>query len=250
MNRKQFIQSQGATCESWYWSWSFINEEDMVIIFGAWDRLTEGGRSLIMSEEWQISSKGKKQSGYKQSIKHIRLIEEEGYQLKTFSMSYSDHNKDEDGIGPAKIDNFVAKLESKSLVKVGPNWYSSDNVISITIPEEVERPEQYFEGASQKVSVNTYERNTEARAKCIEHYGYKCQACSFDFQYVYGAIGKNYIHVHHVIPLSEVKKTYKVDPVKDLIPLCPNCHAIVHQTQPVLTVEQLRHELIKNKQQK
>ena len=62
MNRKQFIQSQGATCVNWNWSWSFINEKDKVIIFGAWDRLTEGGRSLIMSEEWQISSKGKKQS--------------------------------------------------------------------------------------------------------------------------------------------------------------------------------------------
>jgi 5-methylcytosine-specific restriction protein A len=165
-------------------------------------------------------------------------------------MKYSDANKDGDGVGPAKIDGFVPKLDLKSLIKVGKNWYSSDNVISNTIPEEVETPEQYFEGASQKVSVNTYERNAEARAKCIEYYGYACAVCTFDFQKFYGPIGKNYIHVHHIVPLSEIKKEYKLDPLKDLIPVCPNCHAIIHKTQPVLTVEQLRQDLIRNGQDK
>lgn len=250
MNRKHFIESQGATCRNWTWSWSFINEKERIVIFGAWDRHTEGSTSLIMSDDWQVSSKGRKQPAYEQSREHIRLIEEEGYQLKTFPMEYSDANKDGDGVGPAKIDGFVPKLDLKSLIRVGKNWYSSDNVISNAIPEEVETPEHYFEGASQKVSVNTYERNAEARAKCIEYYGYACAVCSFDFQRFYGAIGKNYIHVHHIVPLSEIKKEYKLDPLKDLIPVCPNCHAIIHKTQPVLTVEQLRQDLIKNGQHK
>ena len=250
MTRKQFIIAQGADCDNWTWSWSFINEKERVIIFGAWDLHTEGSSSLIMSEDWQVSSKGKKQPAYDQSRKHIRLIEEDGYQLKTFPMKYSDANIDGDGVGPARIGGFVTKLDLKSLIKVGKNWYSSDNVISNTITEEVETPEQYFEGASQKVSVNTYERNAEARAKCIEHYGYVCAVCSFDFQKFYGPIGKNYIHVHHIVPLSEINKKYKLDPLKDLIPVCPNCHAIIHKTQPVLTVEQLRQDLSRNRQYK
>jgi 5-methylcytosine-specific restriction enzyme A len=243
MNRKQFIESQGATCRNWTWSWSFVNEKEKTIIFGAWDLHTEGNTSLILSEDWQISRMGRKQPAYEQSREHIRLIEEEGYQLKTFPMKYSDANKDEDGFGPARIEGFVPKLTSKSLKKVGPSWYASDNVISNALPEEVETPEQYFEGASKKVSVNTYERNAEARAKCIKHHGYTCAACSFDFGKFYGAIGENYIHVHHVVPLSKIKKEYKLDPVKDLTPVCPNCHAIIHRAQPSLTVEQLKQHL-------
>jgi 5-methylcytosine-specific restriction protein A len=243
MNRKQFIESQGATCRNWTWSWSFINEKKKVIIFGAWDIHTEGNTSLILSEDWQFSKRGRKQPAYEQSREHIRLVEEEGYELKTFPIKYSDANKDEDGVGPAKIEGFDPVLTAKSLKKVGRSWYASDDALGNLLPEEVNTPQQYIEGASKLVSVNTYERNSEARAKCIEFHGYKCAVCSFDFENFYGSIGKNYIHVHHVVPLSEIKKEYKLDPIKELIPVCPNCHAIIHRTQPSLTVEQLRNHL-------
>jgi len=60
MNRKQFIESEGATCRNWTWSWSFINENDKVIIFGAWDQHSKGNTSEIFSEDWRLSQKGKK----------------------------------------------------------------------------------------------------------------------------------------------------------------------------------------------
>lgn len=246
MNRKQFIESQGATCRNWTWSWSFINEKKKVIIFGAWDIHTEGNTSLILSEDWQFSKRGRKQPAYEQSREHIRLVEEEGYELRTFPIKYSDANKDEDGVGPAKIEGFDPVLTAKSLKKVGRSWYASDDALGNLLPEEVNTPQQYIEGASKLVSVNTYERNSEARAKCIEFHGYKCAVCSFDFEKFYGSIGKNYIHVHHVVPLSEIKKEYKLDPIKELIPVCPNCHAIIHRTQPALTVEQLRNHLARS----
>ena len=245
MSRKQFIESEGATCSNWTWSWSFINETDKVIIFGAWERFTEGNTALIMSEDWLVQ-RGRKQPAYEQSREHIRLIEEEGYQLKTFPMIYSDANKDEEGIGPAKIKDFVPELTTKLLKRVGGSWYASDDAISDHLPEEVDAPEKYIEGASKVVSVNTYERNSDARAKCIEYHGYKCAVCSFGFENFYGSIGSNYIHVHHIVPLSEIKKEYKLDPVKDLVPVCPNCHAIIHRTQPALTVKQLKEHLESN----
>ena len=242
MNRKQFIESQGATCLNWNWSWSFINEKDKVIIFGAWDLHTKGNTSLILSEDWETSRRGRKQSGYSQSREHIRLIEEEGYQLKTFPMQYSSANE-EDGSGPAKIEGFTPALTSKSLKKVGNSWYASDDELGSLLPEEVDTPEKYIEGASQQVSVNQFERSAEARAKCIEHYGYKCAICSFDFEQFYGDIGKNYIHVHHVVPLSEIRKEYVLNPITDLVPVCPNCHAIIHRPRPALSVEQLKTHL-------
>ena len=110
MNRKQFIKSRGATCHNWQWSWSFINEKDRVIIFGAWDRDTQGPISRIFSEKWQTNSKGRNNKGYNESRENIRLIEEEGYQLQTFPMIYSAANKDEKDIGPAKIDRIIPEL--------------------------------------------------------------------------------------------------------------------------------------------
>ncbi len=86
MSRKQFIESQGATCKNWTWSWSFINKSEKFIIFGAWDIHNDGNTTLILGEDWATSRKGGKQPGYPQSREHIRLIEEEGYQLKTFPM--------------------------------------------------------------------------------------------------------------------------------------------------------------------
>jgi 5-methylcytosine-specific restriction protein A len=247
MRRKQFIESQGATCRNWTWSWSFINKEEKIIIFGAWDLHTEGNTSLILGEDWQTSRKGRKQPAYKQSREHIRLIEEEGYKLKTFPMKYSNANEDEQGIGPAKIEGFEPELKEKSLKRVGRNWYASDDALGNVLPEEVETPEQYIEGASKAVTVNTYERNSDARAKCIKHYGYKCAVCDFDFEAAYGTIGKNYIHVHHIVPLSEIRKEYELDPIEDLIPVCPNCHAVIHRTRPALTVAQLKQHLAENK---
>lgn len=248
MNRKQFIESQGATCRNWTWSWSFINEKKKVIIFGAFDRHTEGNTSLIFSEDWQVSRKGKRLPGYEQSREHIRLIEEEGYKLMTFPMTYSDVHKDEDGIGPAKIDGFESKLTERSLKRVDRNWYASDNELGNLLPEEVETPEQFIEGASKTIAVNTYERNTEARDKCIKHHGYRCAVCNFDFVTFYGSIGDNYIHVHHVVPLSEIGREYVLNPIKDLMPVCPNCHAIIHRTRPAMSVEQLKRHLVKRRE--
>jgi 5-methylcytosine-specific restriction protein A len=105
--------------------------------------------------------------------------------------------------------------------------------------EEVPEAPDYVEGATKLIYVNYYERNPQARKKCIEHYGMKCVACGFDFESVYGEAGKGFIHVHHVVPLSEVGSSYVVDPVEDLRPLCANCHAVVHRTVPALTISEL-----------
>lgn len=243
MNRKQFIEANGATCNNWRLSWSFINEEERIIIFGAWDFQTEGNTTLIFSEDWQIR-RGRKQSAYKQSREHIRLIEEEGFMLMTFPMQHSDAKKDNSGVGPAKIKAFTPKLEARFLKRVGGNWYASDGKLDITIPEEVDSSATYVEGASVNISVNSYERNRDARQKCIDHYGYNCKACGFNFETSYGSIGEEFIHVHHVIPIHTVKGEYEVDPIKDLIPVCPNCHAIIHLAKPALTIEELKEHLI------
>jgi hypothetical protein len=105
--------------------------------------------------------------------------------------------------------------------------------------DEVSNPESYYEGATKTVSVNSYERNSKARLACIAHYGWACQACGIDFSEQYGDRGKEFIHVHHLRPLHEVGEEYEIDPVNDLRPICPNCHAMIHRKEPLLSIEDL-----------
>lgn len=104
----------------------------------------------------------------------------------------------------------------------------------------------YIEGALTSKFVNAYERNPKARMKCLEHYGTQCAACNFDFEKTYGEAGKGYIEVHHVLPLTSLKKEYVVNPVQDLIPLCANCHAIVHRKNPIFTLTEIKDMLENN----
>lgn len=106
------------------------------------------------------------------------------------------------------------------------------------IPEEVTT--EYIEGSVSKILVNSYERNIEARSKCIAHHNAICSVCKFDFGKVYGSLGKGFIHVHHIIPISSIKESYKLDPISDLRPVCPNCHAMLHTEEPPLSIDNLK----------
>lgn len=110
------------------------------------------------------------------------------------------------------------------------------------LPEElpVEISEQLFEGAKKTVTINAYERSTEAREKCIEYWKAVCAVCDFDFEESYGELGKGFIHVHHLKPISQIGDTYQVDPINDLRPVCPNCHAMLHRQKETMTIEELK----------
>ncbi len=110
------------------------------------------------------------------------------------------------------------------------------------LPEEItpDITQTYYEGSVKIINVNKYERNRYARNSCIEHYGYNCIVCGFNFEQNFGKLGKDYIHVHHIKPISEIGKDYIVDPIKDLVPVCPNCHAMLHKSNNILTVEELK----------
>jgi len=107
------------------------------------------------------------------------------------------------------------------------------------LPEERLERETYFEGIKKHAACSVYERNRQAREKCLAHYGTTCQICGFNFEKQYGLAGKG-IHVHHRKPLAEIKENYEVDPVRDLLPVCPNCHAAIHSSSPARTVDDIR----------
>lgn len=130
---------------------------------------------------------------------------------------------------------------SKQMKKIYTKLITSNKII---YPDELEN-QTLSEGAKKQVIVNAHERNPKARQECIKHYGAKCFICGFDFEKKYGEIGKGFIHVHHIKPLSEINEEYKVNPIQDLRPVCPNCHAMIHKKKPAYSIEEIK-EIIKN----
>jgi 5-methylcytosine-specific restriction protein A len=114
-----------------------------------------------------------------------------------------------------------------------------------TLPEEIPESATVIEGAKKSITVNAYERDRAARQRCIQRWGLSCVVCGFDFERTYGELGSGFIHVHHLRPLAEIGQEYTLDPIADLRPVCPNCHAMLHRGDVVLSVEELRNRLTK-----
>lgn len=108
------------------------------------------------------------------------------------------------------------------------------------LPGEPDGRTVYREGAVRRVLQDAYERNPQARDACIAHYGTRCIVCDFDFGIAYGGVADGFIEVHHLTPLSSVGKEYLLDPIRDLRPICSNCHRVVHMNEPPYTIMQVQ----------
>lgn len=99
------------------------------------------------------------------------------------------------------------------------------------------------EGTVQEIRSIRYERNPINRKLCLYKKGYTCTVCGMNFQEVYGDIGKGFIEVHHTTPVSKMGEGYSLDIERDLIPICSNCHSMVHRRNPPYSVEELKKRI-------
>ena len=150
--------------------------------------------------------------------------------------------------------NYVHKENvEQSHLEVQENNYSFDVKKQNLFPNEVEQfvndldvNKSFREGTTSQILVNAYERNPQARNKCIEHYGTSCFVCGFNFGKVFGQLGEGFIHVHHLKPISEIGQEYEINPIEDMRPVCPNCHAMIHRQTPLLSIEEIQALLQKS----
>jgi hypothetical protein len=122
-SRKHFIESLGATCANWNWSWSFVNHDDKKIFFGAWQDFIEGNRALIFSHDWK-TRQGKNRPSWPESRENIRLIEDEGYSLHVYTMILDPDSESEFGDGPRKIGAILNDVAQAELVRDGDDWFA------------------------------------------------------------------------------------------------------------------------------
>jgi predicted HNH restriction endonuclease len=150
-------------------------------------------------------------------------------------------------VGDEKWSSLFKKFE-RSEKKIDGCWaYKPIAPSAVTVfPDDVEEETTGLpEGAVFERLVNAYERNPLARQRCIKEFGTNCSICGFSFGARYGEVVDGLIHVHHLLQLSKVGKDYKVDPIADLRPVCPNCHAVIHHRNPPYSIEEVQSFLAK-----
>lgn len=128
----------------------------------------------------------------------------------------------------------VAALEEVGWVQV-----LAENDVALSAPRD---SDGYAEGSRSTGEVTRYERSKRAREACIAIHGCVCQICGFDFEVTYGEFGHGYIQVHHTASLASQGRR-QTNPEVDLIPVCPNCHAMLHRRTPALLPDELRQIL-------
>jgi len=125
------------------------------------------------------------------------------------------------------IDNLEIKI------KTNENLNDVDNNLD-SLSEEGDKKLRY---------TTTYERDSSLRNRAILIHGHTCKVCDFNFEKFYGEYAKDFIHIHHIKPLFEGKQT--VNPKTDLVPVCANCHAIIHRRRDkTLTIEELKSMIL------
>ncbi len=103
------------------------------------------------------------------------------------------------------------------------------------------------EGKKDWIQSIHYERNAQLRQQALSIHGYTCVVCGFNFFETYGEIGRGFIHIHHINPLSETGEQI-VNPKTDLVPVCPNCHYMIHRDKGhILSIKELKQILKENR---
>ena len=140
------------------------------------------------------------------------------------------------------IPRSVRECKDKGLLEflLHPHQMVNEDVYDVDYPED---DEALYEGALMTVKANKYERNQKARRECVAKKGYQCLVCGRDFEGTYGEIGKGFIHVHHLTPISSIGKEYQLNVDTDLAPVCPNCHYMLHRRNPPYTIEELQAKM-------
>lgn len=99
----------------------------------------------------------------------------------------------------------------------------------------------YQEGKKTSKFVTVYERNLVLKKQAKEFHGTTCFACGFNFGEFYGGYAKDFIHIHHVVPVSEFGESKDVNPKTDLVPVCANCHGVIHRRKDrTLSINELK----------
>ena len=106
---------------------------------------------------------------------------------------------------------------------------------------------EFAEGQRSQRESSFFRRNPRLREEAIKRLGVQCIACGLEFGKRYGPAGAGYIEIHHLNPLAErtdaAARVPRMTTVADLVPLCANCHRVIHRRQPAMSIAELKANL-------
>ena len=186
---------------------------------------------------YNVMGDGRKDSQFRNSMNNARdtfdilfdngrigWIDRDGQQF-SLSNKFKDVHEEWRDRPDKELETFVLHLLNNAPMP-GPTYPASQNV----------RTES---GERVLISVRR-ERDSTLRKNALAIHGYDCMACGFNYEDYYGEIDKDFIEVHHVVPLARVGET-ETNPETDLVVLCANCHRMVHRRKGVcLSIEEIR----------
>ena len=195
-------------------------------------------RHLVGNTVWVVEGRGKKKQYFLKQRFHVDTVEE--IVDEYFRFQY---------VGQTG-DNFTPEipLSSESWFKDFLKGVANFSIgVSALRPEFLSRFEGLTNGRTNAIGTNVdpedwqltegeittalrsfRSRSSTAREACIDGMGSNCFACGFDFGTVYGPECEGYIEVHHRQMIASRNGPFQINPLTDLVPLCPNCHRALH----------------------
>ncbi len=126
---------------------------------------------------------------------------------------------DEETIAPQDIP--LLRLQ-----RINPKEYEAD----LIYPEFIEKDAQEYRLHEDKFIYGVkarFETDETIRLKVLKFHGTSCNICGFNYESAYGDLGRGYIEIHQITSLE--KKEEDLDFEHDFIPICANCHGILHR---------------------
>ncbi len=127
MSRKKFMESYGATNRNSRYGWAFVNHDEKQVYFGAWDVNTHRNSALIFSMDWELNNEGRRVNAFGEALEYIKLVENEGYSLRTFPIIWDEDNDGYIDTGSAKIKEYIEEVSDMSLDIIGGDYYAVGN---------------------------------------------------------------------------------------------------------------------------
>lgn len=200
----------------YYFRKSGMNAPEGSLVLFQFDTMIIASANLLRTKKYNIPVDGLYHGAYEFDLDSVKVFQPisvgEINAIDSNIISFSQAKQEINALFMSAIEDLIKKKQTMYMA------------------EELPIQESYTlkEGAKKQILVNSYERNYKARQICIEHYGCACLVCGFDFGKFYGNEFEGKIHVHHLKAVSEINEEYEVDPINDLIPVCPNCHLALH----------------------
>ena len=186
----------------------------------------------------------KSKYGYRERERHLDEVQNTDIQHYGIPVTHGgDRGKGVIGFD----DTTLLLLEKKRIPHDGVYYARILDTVPVDHEEQAQAEESFAsdntftEGARRTIITTAPERDPAARDACIAHYRREdgvltCQVCGWTKP---NGVRKTIIEVHHRTPVSDYAGETEIDPITDLIPLCPTCHRIVHDTDPPMSVEAL-----------